>query len=68
MKRLLLISFVLAAFCFQGCKCEKDYTDKIPKEFDAYCQKTLDEWQLPGMAVVVVKGREDRVPQRLWRV
>jgi Beta-lactamase class C and other penicillin binding proteins len=55
MKRLLLISFVLAAFCFQGCKCEKDYTGKIPKEFDAYCQKTLDEWQLPGMAVVVVK-------------
>lgn len=33
-------------------------TAYIPKGFDAYCQKTFDEWQIPGMAVVVVKDGE----------
>lgn len=44
------VALVLLASCGK-----KDYTAQIPKGFDEYCQKTLDEWMIPGMAVVVVK-------------
>ena len=51
MKKLVLLLFciLLAA----GCK--PDYTARIPDGFDAYCQKVMNEWQIPGMAVAVVK-------------
>lgn len=51
MKKLALI--IAAVALFAGCT--KDYTAKIPAQFDDYCQKTLDQWHVPGMAVVVVK-------------
>lgn len=50
-KTLLLAAFALLLF-----SCSKpDYTGKIPKGFDEYCQKTVDDWKIPAMSVVVVK-------------
>ena len=31
------------------------YYKSIPQEFDAMCQRAIDEWKVPGMAVAVVK-------------
>ena len=31
------------------------YYKSIPPEFDAMCQRAIDEWKVPGMAVAVVK-------------
>jgi len=45
----------LAATLIFTQSCKKEYTASIPVGFDAYCQKTLDEWHLPGMSVAVVK-------------
>ena len=30
------------------------YYKSIPQEFDAMCQRAIDEWKVPGMAVAVV--------------
>lgn len=54
MKKLILtLVFAVSILSLQSCK--KDYTAQIPPQFGDYCQKTFDEWKLPGMAVVVVK-------------
>lgn len=34
------------------------YYQSIPDEFDAMCQRAIDEWKVPGMAVAVVKDGE----------
>ena len=34
------------------------YYKSIPQEFDAMCQRAIDEWKVPGMAVAVVKDGE----------
>lgn len=54
MKRIL-ITLLIAAALLSLQSCKRDYTAQIPPQFGEYCQKTFDEWNLPGMAVVVVK-------------
>lgn len=55
-KVVLTLAFCLSLLtCLTSCG---DRTAYIPKGFDAYCQKTFDEWKIPGMAVVVVKDGE----------
>ncbi len=34
------------------------YYKSIPDKFDALCQRAIDEWKVPGMAVAVVKDGE----------
>lgn len=34
------------------------FSQTVPERFDSYCQKTFEEWGLPGMSVVVVKDGE----------
>lgn len=55
MKRKLTFIAAIAFVCIAIQSCNKDYTAKIPSQFDSYCQQTFNQWQLPGMAVVVVK-------------
>ena len=55
MKRILLFG-IFAAALLSVSSCSNDYTKAIPKGFDEYCQKTMEEWHLPGMAVAVVKS------------
>ncbi|HZY82108.1 MAG TPA: serine hydrolase [Cyclobacteriaceae bacterium] len=49
MRRLLLLLVVLSAQAFAQAP------DKKVQEFDAYVQKAQKEWNVPGLAVVVVK-------------
>lgn len=49
MKRV--VSLALCAILFaQGA-----FSQNIPDGFDEYCSKTFEEWQVPGLSVVVVK-------------
>ena len=50
---LLLISLAACNNNPQG-----KYYKSIPSEFDAMCQRAIDEWKVPGMAVAVVKDGE----------
>ena len=50
---LLLISL---AACNNNPK--EKYYKSIPDGFDAMCQRAIDEWKVPGMAVAVVKDGE----------
>lgn len=34
------------------------FSQSIPDGFDEYCSKTFEEWQVPGLSVVVVKDGE----------
>ena len=47
---------LVALLC--ACNCNSKYNKSIPKEFDALCQRAIDEWKVPGMAVAVVKDGE----------
>ncbi len=47
---------LLALMC--SCNCENKYYKSIPDGFDAMCQRAIDEWKVPGMAVAVVKDGE----------
>lgn len=52
MKRV--VSLALCAILFaQGA-----FSQNIPDGFDEYCSKTFEEWQVPGLSVVVVKDGE----------
>ena len=50
-------AFFLFALLAVGCTQDysKKYYQSIPEEFDAICQRAIDEWKVPGMAVAVVK-------------
>ena len=37
---------------------KEKYYKSIPDGFDAMCQRAIDEWKVPGMAVAVVKDGE----------
>jgi CubicO group peptidase (beta-lactamase class C family) len=57
--RLFLLSILLTSFC-----AEAQYA-KMPKKskdsttiFDAYVQKAVKDWHIPGLAIVVVKNNE----------
>jgi CubicO group peptidase (beta-lactamase class C family) len=52
MKQLLPLFFLLPSFVLA------QSPDKRIQEFDAYVQKAQKEWDVPGMAVVVVKNGE----------
>lgn len=61
MKRFFYSVVLSMAFSFVfGATAKAQDTPKayIPEGFDAYCQKTFDEWKLPAMSVVVVKDGE----------
>ncbi len=64
MKNLLKISkaLLMAAVAVMVCSCcgnpSGKYYKSIPKGFEALCQRAIDEWKVPGMAVAVVKDGE----------
>ena len=51
-----LAMMLLLASC--NCNTSEKYYKSIPKDFDAMCQRAIDEWKVPGMAVGVVKDGE----------
>lgn len=55
--KLFLVPLLLSLLVFTNCT-KKDYTASIPKGFKEYCQNSFEQWQLPGMSVVVVKDGE----------
>ena len=48
----------LAVLASCGGNTESKYYKSIPPEFDAMCQRAIDEWKVPGMAVAVIKDGE----------
>ena len=61
MKKLFNL-FAVAALLISLAACntnpQEKYYKSIPAEFDAMCQRAIDEWKVPGMAVAVVKDGE----------
>ena len=51
MKRLILLSITI---CLAPLLLAQPLANQL-KEFDAYIEKSRNEWQVPGMAVAVVK-------------
>ena len=47
---------LLAGAC--TCNTSQKYYKSIPDGFDRMCQRAIDEWRVPGMAVAVVKDGE----------
>ncbi|MBE6226017.1 MAG: serine hydrolase [Bacteroidales bacterium] len=63
MKKLLfcqakLLSVLFVAVLISACGNAPKYNKSIPAGFDALCQRAIDEWKVPGMAVAVVKDGE----------
>ena len=57
--RLVAMSLVAAAVFASCCgNPSAKYYKSIPDGFDAMCQRAIDEWKVPGMAVAVVKDGE----------
>jgi len=56
MKRFLII-FAISLVAFSSCKSSSSKAS-LPKGFDKYCEKTVEEWHIPAMAAVVVKDGE----------
>lgn len=56
--KMLLVACVAALFVACNCNSSKKYYKTIPSGFDALCQRAIDEWKVPGMAVAVVKDGE----------
>lgn len=52
MKRVVFL--ILSSLLFVNAA----FSQNIPEGFDEYCTKTFKEWQVPGLAVVVVKDGE----------
>jgi CubicO group peptidase (beta-lactamase class C family) len=55
----LLLSILLSSFCLQT------QAQKLPKNskdtaaiFDNYVQKAVKDWNIPGLAIVVVKNNQ----------
>ena len=55
-KFFLLLSLVALISCNSDPTAK--YYKSIPKGFDKMCQRAIDEWKVPGMAVAVVKDGE----------
>lgn len=53
---LLALGIAILAGCSQGPSAK--YYKSVPPELDALCQRAIDEWKVPGMAVAVVKDGE----------
>ena len=68
LKNLFKAGALMAIMALTACNSNpsEKYYKSIPKEFDAMCQRAIDEWKVPGMAVAVVKDGEvvivDEVP------
>ncbi len=66
MKTIITKSIRLFASCvcllsvLAGCSSNtsEKYYKSIPPQFDQMCQRAIDEWKVPGMAVAVVKDGE----------
>ena len=56
--KALLSVCVIAVLASCNCNGPEKYYKSIPKGFDALCQRAIDEWKVPGMAVAVVKDGE----------
>ena len=52
-----VILFLFTGIILAGCSQDysKKYYQSIPQGFDELCQRAIDEWKVPGMAVAVVK-------------
>lgn len=57
MKKIIYL-FLLFALVSCNSNPTTKYYKSIPKGFDELCQRAIDEWQVPGMAVAVVKDGE----------
>ena len=59
-RKLFKASALMAILALAGCNSNpsQKYYKSIPQEFDAMCQRAIDEWKVPGMAVAVVKDGE----------
>ena len=58
-KKLFAAGAFLALFVLASCtNSSEKYYKSIPDGFDAMCQRAIDEWKVPGMAVAVVKDGE----------
>lgn len=55
MKRLIVLLVLAASFSAYGQKKPANDLDKKIKEFDAYTQAALKQWEVPGAGVAVVK-------------
>lgn len=53
---IALVVFAITTSC--NSNPSQKYYQSIPDEFDAMCQRAIDEWKVPGMAVAVVKDGE----------
>ncbi len=60
MKNMLkaLLGFALVAVLAACNNGPQKYYKSIPEGFEARCQRAIDEWKVPGMAVAVVKDGE----------
>ncbi len=53
-----LIASAIMLSLVTACNSGNKYYKSIPAEFDSMCQRAIDEWKVPGMAVAVVKDGE----------
>lgn len=53
---MLVLASAMVVGCCQDPK--EKYYKSVPSELDAMCQRAIDEWKVPGMAVAVVKDGE----------
>ena len=60
LKNLFKAGALMAILALTACSSNpaEKYYKSIPAEFDAMCQRAIDEWKVPGMAVAVVKDGE----------
>lgn len=62
MKKLVLTACALLGLLWMAAGCcggsGEKYAKSLPDGFDALCQRAIDEWKVPGMAVAVVKDGE----------
>ncbi len=54
-KTIFITAILLTSACAYGQKKPQDGLDKKIKEFDAYAQAALKQWEVPGAGVAVIK-------------
>ena len=53
-----IITFLIALILFISTKSIAQGTPQQLKDFDTYVEKSVADWQTPGLAIVVCKGNE----------
>jgi hypothetical protein len=62
----ILFTLLLSLFSLQVNAQENLYREQLD-QLDRYYAKALNDWDVPGMAIAIVKGNEIIICQRLWR-